>query len=786
MGISASAPIDQNIAENRFLKRFCGEEGVEESDDEFWNDFLSFSTALKRDRNAQKDLKYACKASLESLLVNNVSTRNICTLARIVLKRLEKACNDPHFEKDLIRNWQLINGLFILTVISKYFAETLDIVQARVQWYGKERGVRRKSGFATHVLVSLGRNESADGEMDITSASTASLFGKTSASEYVGLTKNDIKLSEGDLGDITALSRKGSKVDDAPTGRGEKNSENESKPGRGSAMSEDDIMDDLLYGLFKGLVSLQRTEFAYPLQLQITNLLICLLSSQLYCSLNTPNYTTEVLMTGKAPTLANDVISFLLKGFIRLVRPIYGLPESVSSTLSYYFSPEWHCFVDIFAFEEGEVSVSNNCLFLILLLTSNVTYTDDYNPFYVSLASFLDSKGKKKSLNVDGEYFDILKLLNEKTPRVSLVDKIADDAESRPLRMSFHDIYDVFCPHSTNEATSLLLYMIINCNPRFAAYVSCRSDPGNIIVPLLKWLAGPSYHSSHSVYIILIILLILSQTDRFNEKLHKSVIEEVGWYKEKPLSTISLGSLTVLILLHTIQKNVSSMKDVYLHTNCLAIMANMSCTMTNLHPQACQKLVNVIMLFFKKFQRYLVLEKESKRESGSESLDDDGPPDSVVFGDFMRLMLQVISNALNCNLGSNPHLVYTLLYQKEVFIEMAKYPTFSELASSISKILVFFNNNVEKDKKNSWMYTYDDVISSIKDASKSFPAENLKPNRQMKFMYEEEQFPEEFFIPYAWSLVFHKGSTCFEESRLTLISPTYPLDKSVNDEAELP
>ena len=42
------------------------------------------------------------------------------------------------------------------------------------------------------------------------------------------------------------------------------------------------------------------------------------------------------------------------------------------------------------------------------------------------------------------------------------------------------------------------------------------------------------------------------------------------------LDNITLGSLIILVIVRTIQYNLSRVKDKYLHTNCLATLANMS------------------------------------------------------------------------------------------------------------------------------------------------------------------------------------------------------------------
>lgn len=103
----------------------------------------------------------------------------------------------------------------------------------------------------------------------------------------------------------------------------------------------------------------------------------------------------------------------------------------------------------------------------------------------------------------------------------------------------------------------------------------------------------------------LIIVLILSEDDIFNKTIHTIVrnggnffyyfyfykaIKKLTWYTERSLSEISLGGLLILVLIRTIQFNMTRMRDKYLHTNCLAALANMSGKFQNLHPYVCQRI----------------------------------------------------------------------------------------------------------------------------------------------------------------------------------------------------
>lgn len=117
------------------------------------------------------------------------------------------------------------------------------------------------------------------------------------------------------------------------------------------------------------------------------------------------------------------------------------------------------------------------------------------------------------------------------------------------------------------------------------------------MIPILQTLYHAPDSTSHHIYMSLIILLILSEDDGFNKSVHQIVspititnpsklklivraylqmLKTISWYTERSISEISLGGLLVLVVIRTIQYNMLKMRDKYLHTNCLAALANMS------------------------------------------------------------------------------------------------------------------------------------------------------------------------------------------------------------------
>ena len=74
-------------------------------------------------------------------------------------------------------------------------------------------------------------------------------------------------------------------------------------------------------------------------------------------------------------------------------------------------------------------------------------------------------------------------------------------------------------------------------------------------------------------------------------------------YTERVLSEVSLGGLLILVVIRTIQYNMLKMRDKYLHTNCLAALANMSGQFKNLHPYVSQRIVSMFEALSKKYSR---------------------------------------------------------------------------------------------------------------------------------------------------------------------------------------
>ena len=154
--------------------------------------------------------------------------------------------------------------------------------------------------------------------------------------------------------------------------------------------------------------------------------------------------------------------------------------------------------------------------------------------------------------------------------------------------------------------------------------------------------------------------------------------QQVAWYTERTVTQLSLGGLLILVVIRTIQYNMLKMRDKYLHTNCLAALANMSSQFKQLHPYVSQRLVSLFETLARKHARLVDgLESvgEDVQEEGFDEVSD-AVQDAAVLEEVLRMVLEIINSCLVHQTQHNPNLIYTILYKKELFEVAAKNPAF--------------------------------------------------------------------------------------------------------------
>ncbi|XP_043232636.1 dymeclin-like [Amphibalanus amphitrite] len=496
-------------------------------------------------------------------------------------------------------------------------------------------------------------------------------------------------------------------------------------------------LETLLTGLVEVLVDVPLTDATYYIHLESLNTLLVLLACQLYSVKQAQSLVVyRTLMSGRCAMHAPILVRTLLRHTVaRQPVPdarytgggslVFGLASGLWSalTLGYGSQP---------AVEErapgGLPPLAQQSLHTLLVLGNHCTGDRQlFNPFRQALFHMTDLQDPAET-------------------------HLADAGDGFGFAMS--SLYSLLCSPPCTDQTTLLLYLLIHKNTAFRHFVLARTDLDALVLPTLRVLYHAPESSSHHIYMSLIVLLILSEDELFNRSVHSTMLHQVSWYTERPLTEISLGGLLILVVIRTIQYNMTKMRDKYLHTNCLAALANMSAEFRQLHPYVCQRLVSLFEVLAKRHGRQLEQLRAAAAAADASQPDEGAVQDLAVLEEVLRMLLEIINSCLTAQLVHNPNLVYTLLYKRGVFELYRTHPNFQDITHNIDTVLLFFSSKLESLHKDIGVR---DVHAVIQDGAKKFPLERLKKFPELKFKYVEENEPEDFFIPYVWSLVVSGG-----------------------------
>ncbi|GLT78602.1 hypothetical protein SLA2020_501320 [Shorea laevis] len=365
---------------------------------------------------------------------------------------------------------------------------------------------------------------------------------------------------------------------------------------------------------------------------------------------------------------------------------------------------------------------------------------------------------------------------------------VEGNANNGPVvRLPFASLFDTLGTCLADETAVLLLYSLVQGNSDFLEYVLVRTDLDTLLMPILETLYNASRRTSNQIYMLLIILLILSQDSSFNASIHKMILPAVPWYKEHLLHRTTLGSLMVIILIRTVQYNLSKLRDVYLHTTCLATLANMAPHVHRLSAYASQRLVSLFYMLSRKYNKLAEL-REVKLHIKVNSIEQDDVGDDMsaelqIYTDFLRIVLEILNAILTYALPRNPEVVYAIMHRQEIFQPFKNHPRFNELLENIYNVLDFFNSRMDAQTLDG-EWSVEKVLQFIINNCRSWRGEGMKVFTQLHFSYEQESHPEEFFIPYVWQLVMARSGFGFNPSAISLFSVDLHADKEIRYEWE--
>nr|XP_026483757.1 dymeclin isoform X2 [Vanessa tameamea] len=341
-----------------------------------------------------------------------------------------------------------------------------------------------------------------------------------------------------------------------------------------------------------------------------------------------------------------------------------------------------------------------------------------------------------------------------------------------PPRIDLAALHRALCATAGCEHSTLLLYLMLHSCKAYKRQVSNGPNIENLLVPILQVLYNAPDSTSHHIYMSLIVLLILTEDDSLIKNVHLIMLKNIPWYTERSISEISLGGLAVLVVVRALQYNMARVRDKYLHTNCLAAIANMSCEFRNLHPYVAQRLVSLFETLTKRRARLcteieggdinsieLPHHAEEKTEEIMEHI--------AVLDEVLRMLLEIINSCLTHQLSNNLNLVYALLHKRQLFQQHAHH----HIAQNIEMVIGYFSTRLQRVQEGAGSdLGVTEVLQCIKKGAEQWSSDRLKKFPDLKFRYVEEDRPEEFFTPYVWALVAACGGVYWASERADLLA----------------
>lgn len=516
-------------------------------------------------------------------------------------------------------------------------------------------------------------------------------------------------------------------------------------------IQKENLLDHFLNVLVEIIVDVPVVDFTYALHLEAINTLIVLLSVQMFTSKPASKSTIyKTMMQGKCSIHACLLMKTVLQEYIKQEKqPInYSKGKESGSFIIGLASGIWTVLTlgygrsnSVNTLEvKSETPLADQSLLLCLILANHCTDVKSINnPYRQALLSFTNSQEKCDT---------------HPTQAVAT------------FKVDYSALFATLCSTLHSDQTTLLLYLLLHRNSQMKMYILSKTNVDLLIIPILKILYTAQDRNSHHIYMALIILLILSEDDLFNKAVHDVMLKNITWYTERAMSEVSLGGLLILVVIRTIQFNMTRMRDKYLHTNCLAALANMSGQFRGLHPYVTQRIVSLFENLAKKHIR--ILQEINCRADPRDDAASDLMQDLNVLEEVLRMVLEIINSCLANQLAHNPNFVYTLLYKRECFDHFRTRPTFQDIIQNIDSVLSYFSSKLDVSNND---LSVNEVLEIIQEGALHWSGDRMKKFPDLKFKYVEEEQPEEFFIPYVWSLVYHSSNLYWNPSNIRLFTP---------------
>ena len=399
--------------------------------------------------------------------------------------------------------------------------------------------------------------------------------------------------------------------------------------------------------------------------------------------------------------------------------------------------------------------------------------------------------------------------------------------ESLPLhafQADFAQLVDTFSRRLDDDPHILLFYFLLHRNIYFRQFIQSRTDLDSLLLPLLRHLydiTGQESIDSQQVYIVLIVLLLLSQDEEFGVVCEKIKIAEVEWYKEQLILDVSVSDLIAIVLIRTVMLNLSRLQDGYLHSNCLAILANLSSSFSCLHVHTSHRLFSLLFFLNKRHGQaqskvslrqtvdnvsaddavlHLVVDnvkhssnnKSNSNSNNNNAMNSEGSLEDAdelasileLYEQLIGILLEVLQSVVSHSINQNASFVYALLHAREQMEVVALNERWHSMCEPLMKLIHHFEPLIE-DLNGGEPKTIEEVLGAIERGIMGWP---VSPHVKgvLKFSYSEEKNAEQFFTPYVMSLIFRYSGISFNPYKIVLFFVPEMERSSDNDPLAIP
>uniref|UniRef100_A0A665UD13 Dymeclin n=1 Tax=Echeneis naucrates TaxID=173247 RepID=A0A665UD13_ECHNA len=474
---------------------------------------------------------------------------------------------------------------------------------------------------------------------------------------------------------------------------------------RAPETGSEDLLEELLSNLVHLIVEVPLLDITYSILFEAVTTLLIVFSYQLFHKdILRDGIMYQHMMKGKCLCLTSRLVKTLLYNFIRqekcpppaahIFEPkaegglLYGLASGVASGLWSVFTLGGAGIKAGIDQEPNPLPLSNQSLLLLLVLANLTDGPGWPNAYRQAITCFRNTQ-------------DTSALLME---------------QPHTFQINFNSLYTALCEQQRSDQATLLLYTLLHQNPNMRTYILSRTDMDNLVLPILEILYHVEERNSHHVYMALIILLILTEDDAFNRSIHEVVLKNVTWYTERSLTEISLGSLLILVVIRTIQFNMTRTR----------VQSEIHQSVNSFFGPNNNVLHHLFALLSKKHNKVLEQATQSLRgRQGDNTALPDYAQDLNVIEEVICMMLEIINSCLCNSLHHNPNLVYALLYKRELFEQFRMHPSFQDIMQNLDTVIGFFSQRLEQAGSDLSVERVQEVIMK---GAQALPKDRLKVN----------------------------------------------------------